>query len=131
MGKNDIIPDADIEPVLGSYMNRGVLMVKEEWIPVLDEKVLDENGAACVNPKGMPVLLMKRQGQIFALSNRCPHMGCALAGGSVDGFTLTCPCHDWRFDIRTGKMSPETGIILGSYEWKTDQGKISIKIRSD
>lgn len=104
----------------------------EEWIPVLEERVLDESRGECVNPKGLPVLLIKRYGQIFALSNRCPHMGCALAGGSMDGYTLTCPCHDWHFDIRTGKMSPEdVGIILESYEWRIDSGKISIKIRSD
>jgi nitrite reductase/ring-hydroxylating ferredoxin subunit len=106
--------------------------VMEEWIPVLEEKVLDENGGACVTAKGLPVLLMKRQGQIFALTNRCPHMGCALGGGSMDGFILTCPCHDWQFDIRTGRMTPEdTGIVLTSYEWKVDSGKIAIKIRSE
>ena len=104
-------------------------MIIEEWIPVLEEKVLDEKGGVCVNPKGLPVLLMKRYGQIFALSNRCPHMGCALAGGSIDGYTLKCPCHDWQFDIRTGKMAQEdSDIILKSYECKVDSGKISIKI---
>jgi nitrite reductase/ring-hydroxylating ferredoxin subunit len=107
-------------------------MASEEWITVLDEKVLDENGGACVNPKGLPVLLMKRYGQIFALANCCPHMGCALAGGSMDGYTLTCPCHDWHFDIRTGQMSPDdTGIKLKIYEWKTESGKISVKVGGD
>jgi nitrite reductase/ring-hydroxylating ferredoxin subunit len=107
-------------------------MVSEEWIPVLDEKVLDENGGESVRPKGLPVLLMKRYGQIFALSNRCPHMGCTLAGGAMDGYILTCPCHDWRFDIRTGLMAEEgSGIKLDLYEWKIDSGKIMIKIRGD
>lgn len=107
-------------------------MVMEEWVPVLDEKVLDENFGVCVAPKGLPVLMMKRYGQIFALSNRCPHMGCALAGGSMDGYLLTCPCHDWRFDIRTGMMvEGNNGIILKSYEWRVDSGKISIKVGGD
>jgi nitrite reductase/ring-hydroxylating ferredoxin subunit len=107
-------------------------MVMEEWIPVLDEKVLDEKGGVCVSPKGLPVLLLKRYGQIFALSNRCPHMGCVLAGGTMDGYALTCPCHDWQFDIRTGKMiQEENGIALKSYEWKIDSGKIAIKVRGD
>jgi nitrite reductase/ring-hydroxylating ferredoxin subunit len=105
----------------------------EEWISVLDEKVLDQiGGGAVVTAKGLQVLLMKRNGQIFALSNRCPHMGCALGGGSMDGYILTCPCHDWRFDIRTGMMTPvETGVVLQSYEWRIDSGKISIKIKED
>jgi nitrite reductase/ring-hydroxylating ferredoxin subunit len=95
--------------------------------------VLDEiGGGAVVTAKGLPVLLMKRNGQIFALSNRCPHMGCTLGGGSMDGYILTCPCHDWRFDIRTGMMTPvDTGVVLQSYEWKIESGKISVKIRGD
>jgi nitrite reductase/ring-hydroxylating ferredoxin subunit len=101
----------------------------EEWIPVLDEKVLDENGGAVVTAKGLTVLLMKRHGEIFALTNRCPHMGCALGGGSMDGYVLTCPCHDWQFDIRTGKMVPsDTGVVLQTYAWKIDSGKIEIKV---
>ncbi len=109
-----------------------MLMVMDEWVSVLEEKVLDENGGACVAPKGLPVLLMKRHGQIFALSNICPHMGCTLGGGSMDGYILKCPCHDWQFDIRTGRMWPEdTGIVLKSYEWKIDSGKIAIKVRGD
>jgi nitrite reductase/ring-hydroxylating ferredoxin subunit len=102
------------------------------WVPVLDEKVLDEQGGACVAPKGLPVLLIKRYGQIFALSNNCPHMGCTLAGGSMDGYILTCPCHDWQFDIRTGRMSPEDpGVVLKRYEFRIDSGMIEIKVGRD
>jgi len=102
------------------------------WVPVLEEKVLDEQGGACVFPKGLPVLLMKRYGQIFALSNICPHMGCTLAGGSMDGYILTCPCHDWQFDIRTGRMSPEdNGVALRLFEWRIDSGRIEIKVWGD
>lgn len=98
----------------------------------MDEKVLDENGGTVVTAKGLPILLMKRYGRIYALANKCPHMGCTLGGGSIDGYTLTCPCHDWQFDIRTGSMVPQdTGVVLGSYEWRIDSGKIAIKVRGD
>ena len=104
-------------------------MVSEEWVPVLEEKLLDQYGGECVAPKGLPVLLMKRNGQIFAITNRCPHMGCTLAGGAMEGFILTCPCHDWRFDIRTGQMvEGDPSIKLGLYEWRIDSGTISIKV---
>lgn len=107
-------------------------MITDEWVPVLDEKVLDENLGECVAPKGQPVLLMKRYGQIFALSNRCPHMGCTLGGGSMEGYILTCPCHDWRFDIRTGNMvDGNDNIVLRSYECRVDSGKISIRIKGE
>ena len=53
--------------------------------------------------KGNPILLAKVEGQVFGVSNRCPHMGCQLQGGILSGFVVICPCHGWRFDVRNGQ----------------------------
>lgn len=100
----------------------------EEWVAVSEEKQLKEGSGLSVNPKGLPVLLLKRSGQVFAISNRCPHLGCALAGGSISGYILTCPCHDWRFDIRTGEFLSAREIKLPIYDFKIESGTISIRI---
>ena len=42
-----------------------------------------------------PVLLCWHEGQVFALDNRCPHMGFPLSKGSLDYGLLTC--HSIRF----------------------------------
>jgi ferredoxin-thioredoxin reductase catalytic chain len=39
---------------------------------------------------------------VFALSNLCRHAFGPLSDGFVDGYTLTCPWHGWRYDVRTG-----------------------------
>jgi len=74
-------------------------MENSEWNCVLDEKDLIEGKMKLVRVQGTPVLLIKQQGQFFAIDNRCPHLGCGLSGGSLDGFWVVCPCHDWRFDL--------------------------------
>jgi len=52
---------------------------------------------------GRPILLAKVQGEIFALSNKCPHRGFPLHhNGKLDGYTITCSYHSGQFDIRTG-----------------------------
>lgn len=52
---------------------------------------------------GRPILLAKVQGEIFALSNKCPHRGFPLHhNGKLDGYTITCGYHGGQFDIRTG-----------------------------
>lgn len=38
-----------------------------------------------------------RDGAAHVLDAFCPHMGAHLGGGSVQGDTLTCPYHAWRF----------------------------------
>ena len=48
------------------------------------------------------MLLCRHEGQVFALDNRCPHMGFPLSKGSLDYGLLTCHWHHARFDLRSG-----------------------------
>ena len=52
---------------------------------------------------GKTVLLANVGGTIYALDNKCPHMGGSLADGNLEGATLSCPRHGAKFDVRTGK----------------------------
>ncbi|MEM9755122.1 MAG: nitrite reductase small subunit NirD [Pseudomonadota bacterium] len=40
--------------------------------------------------------------EVFATSNTCPHKGGPLAEGIVHGQKVTCPLHNWVFDLNTG-----------------------------
>jgi 3-phenylpropionate/trans-cinnamate dioxygenase ferredoxin subunit len=78
-------------------------------------------------PKGLPVLLIKKGGTVFALENRCAHMGCPLAAGTLDGYTLRCPCHDWRFDVRDGAFLDAPALRLKTYPVTIQNGKVFIE----
>jgi nitrite reductase/ring-hydroxylating ferredoxin subunit len=44
-------------------------------------------------------------GELFAVTRRCRHLGADLAGGSIDRRgCLVCPWHGARYDIGTGRM---------------------------
>ena len=104
-------------------------MGSERWLPVMNDDALREQGMAAVFPKGLPVLLIKKAaGEIYAFANKCPHMGCPLSRGHVDGYILQCPCHDWRFDIRTGLFADAAELSLRTYEWRIAEGRIFIKL---
>jgi 3-phenylpropionate/trans-cinnamate dioxygenase ferredoxin subunit len=98
------------------------------FVPVLDENALQEGSMKLVTVEGSPILLVKVHGKIFAIDNRCPHMACALSGGTLEGFDIICPCHDWHFDLRTGEYKDEPEIKLVSFEWKVEMGKIWVRI---
>jgi 3-phenylpropionate/trans-cinnamate dioxygenase ferredoxin subunit len=44
----------------------------------------------------------------------------------LDSYILTCPCHDWRFDIRDGRFLDAPELSLKTYPTKTENGKIYI-----
>ncbi len=68
---------------------------------------------------GKAVLVLNIKGELFALSDTCPHRGASLSGGVLTGHVvsegpgqytysrsgeiLRCPWHAWEFDVRTGR----------------------------
>ena len=101
----------------------------DNWVPVIEEALLKEEVPTAVFPKGLPLLLIKKSDrEIYALSGRCPHMGCPLRRGALDGYILRCPCHDWRFDIRTGVFVDAKEISLVVYEVKAENGSIMVNV---
>jgi nitrite reductase/ring-hydroxylating ferredoxin subunit len=66
----------------------------------LDE--LKAKGRLVVRGAHRPILVVHDRGRIFALDNRCPHMGFPLDRGSVEDGILTCHWHYARFDLASG-----------------------------
>src|SRR5215472_8192562 len=67
---------------------------------------LKAKGWLVVHGRHRPILLVYEGGQVFALDNRCPHMGFPLERGSIDDGILTCHWHhalrvDERLHIRS------------------------------
>ena len=103
----------------------------DDFFPALEENELQEGTMKLVSIDGSPVLLIKQGGQVFAIDNRCPHMGCCFSGGTLDGNVIICPCHDWRFNLKTGEYEDESSMKLTIYEWKIESGKIWVKLEEE
>lgn len=55
------------------------------------------------------VLLVNTPDGVFAMGAACPHARGPLEKGTFDGLcNVTCPWHNWVFDVRTG-VSPGGG----------------------
>jgi 3-phenylpropionate/trans-cinnamate dioxygenase ferredoxin subunit len=74
------------------------------------------------------IAVFKSNGNIFALSNICPHQQTALIyDGFIEEGCVVCPAHSWKFDLRTGnKKSGSRG--LDSYEVKIVDEIIYVKV---
>ncbi len=63
---------------------------------------LKAKGRLVVHGAHRPILVVYDRGRVFALDNRCPHMGFPLDRGSVEDGILTCHWHHARFDLESG-----------------------------
>ncbi len=103
-------------------------MSESSWVFAIEEEKLPNNSIQAVFPKGVPILLIKRKDKIHAISNKCAHMACTLAAGYLEGYTIKCPCHDWKFDIRTGEFEDAKEIRIPTYELRLLEKKVFVKV---
>lgn len=89
---------------------------------------MPEGQAVAVYPKGIAIMLVKKDNDIYALSNKCAHMACLLTAGRLSGDIIQCACHDWRYDIRTGESTDAPEIKVPVYPSKVAGGRILIDI---
>lgn len=61
---------------------------------------------------------------VYALDNRCPHMGFPLHMGSLCDGILTCHWHHARFDVCSGGTLDPWADDVPSYEIKVEKGEI-------
>lgn len=54
---------------------------------------------------GESIVIIRDQGKVFALNNRCPHRGVPLSHGNQQfQGTLSCVYHGWTFDLESGEL---------------------------
>jgi 3-phenylpropionate/trans-cinnamate dioxygenase ferredoxin subunit len=74
-----------------------------EFVRVAKVSDLPDPGKMLVEVDDRLVALFKVQGRFFALDDVCTHDGGPLAEGKLDDYTIACPRHGAKFDIRSGK----------------------------
>lgn len=76
----------------------------EDFVPVLAETELPENELKRVTANGMPVLLARRDGHIYAIAETCAHLGGPLAEGKLEDTSVRCSWHGSRFSLEDGRV---------------------------
>lgn len=99
----------------------------EDFTAVLDEGDLSEGEPRRVEVGGVPMMLVRQHGQIYALGESCAHLGGPLSEGQLGQGTITCPWHASRFTLADGRVldGPAT-FPQPCYQTRVRDGKIEI-----
>jgi len=74
------------------------------------------------------IALFKVEGEIFAVSNVCPHQRTALIyDGFIDEGYITCPAHGWIFNLKSGR-TPAGTKGLDIYDVKIIDDDVFVKV---
>jgi nitrite reductase/ring-hydroxylating ferredoxin subunit len=101
----------------------------DEFVPVLDEEELPQDGMRRVSANGAEVLLSRSSsGEVCAISSICGHFGGPLDEGDREGDTVVCPWHRSRFDLCSGEAIDGPAVFpQPRYETRVREGKIEVK----
>ncbi len=97
------------------------------WIDIgaLDDIPL--RGARKVRTRsGCIALFRTSETEVYAADGTCPHKGGPLSEGIVHDRKVTCPLHNWVFDLETGQaLGADTGRIA-TYPVRVEDGRVLI-----
>ncbi len=100
----------------------------DDWTPVLDADGLLEDRPAVARVGDVELLLLRRDGTIHALADRCAHRGGALHEGELLGECIECPLHGTRFRLSDGSVERgPSAYVQPVYEARVRDGRIEVR----
>jgi nitrite reductase/ring-hydroxylating ferredoxin subunit len=100
----------------------------DQWTPVLADTELADGEHRKADAGGVPVLLYRTEGTVYALDSTCTHMGGPLEEGAISDGCVTCPWHGSTFRFADGSIvcgpasTPEP-----CYQTRIQDGRIEVR----
>lgn len=100
----------------------------ERFVRVAHIDQIEAEGCLVVEAEGTTVGLFRHAGELYAIDNRCPHMGFPLSQGSVNCGILTCHWHHARFDLASGGTFDPWADDVRAYPVKVTNGEVYVDL---
>lgn len=97
------------------------------WIDIGHIDDIPLRGARVIKtPLGCVALFRTGPDQVFAASDTCPHKGGPLSEGIVHGQSVTCPLHNWVFDLNTGQAQGADEGQIATYPVRVEGTRVLV-----
>lgn len=81
-----------------------------------------------VEVAGDPIAVVHAEdGELYALTNVCPHSGGPLGDGKVEGDSIYCPWHGYQFELETGAHAQGLPLEAETYGVEVDGGQVFVR----
>ena len=88
-----------------------------------------EQGTLGVELNGRPLVIVRSEGEIYALDEFCTHEEVSLVDGEIYDHTVECWLHGSCFDLRSGKPTgPPATKPLATYQIRVEDGDVYVAV---
>lgn len=102
-----------------------------EFTPVLGEHELLEGQPKRARMTDRNIVLVRRDGRIFAMLESCSHLGGPLAEGTLEGSAIRCPWHGSLFSLEDGSVIQGPACVAQPVlETQVRNGQIEVRSSS-
>jgi 3-phenylpropionate/trans-cinnamate dioxygenase ferredoxin subunit len=84
-----------------------------------------------VRAAGKDIALFNVDGNVYATSDACAHAGASLGSSKLQGTTVICRAHGFRYDVTNGNCLNIQGLRIRAYPVKVIDGKIFLAIAKE
>ena len=100
----------------------------DRWVAVATLDELGDRHVHGVYVQGHPVVLVAMDGSVYAVDGRCPHRSALFFDGRLEGDSIRCPLHGFRYDVRSGVSTwPHGWDPLATYETRVDGNVVYVR----
>jgi nitrite reductase/ring-hydroxylating ferredoxin subunit/alkylhydroperoxidase/carboxymuconolactone decarboxylase family protein YurZ len=115
----DILLEMDIPEFRPEYLG-----ATATWHDVAATEKLKEGEVNYASADGRSLFVYRENGEIRVYDSRCPHQVTNIPHLALEGFRLTCPKHQWAFDIKSGQCVDKGNRPLKRFETKVENGRL-------
>lgn len=97
-----------------------------DWVSIADESAIAAEAGATFFVDDIEVAVFRTDNEVYAIEGRCPHKGASLGNGALDDCSVTCPWHDWKFDLKTGAGLTNPSSSVAALAVRVSNGSVQI-----
>jgi len=117
----DILLDMDLPEFQPDRLD-----AEPEWHDVAALDAIPEREAAYFQVEGRHLFVWRDGDAMTVYDSRCPHQVTDIPHLAVEESRLTCPKHQWQFDLATGDCVAVGKRPLNRFEHKVEQGRLHV-----
>lgn len=95
-----------------------------EWHDVLAIDDVKDGDVTRIDCDGRGLFIYRSKESFQVYDSRCPHQSTNIPHLALNGSTLTCPKHQWEFDVRSGDCIKKGNSPLKRFDSKVAEGRL-------
>jgi len=100
---------------------------RHEWFDVAGADEIAEGDVRTYLVGSEKVAVARAEGTLYAVQDRCSHDNGPLGEGCLIGFSVQCPRHGAKFDVRDGSVTSAPALVgIGPFEVRELNGRVQV-----